>query len=86
VHVGKGHAGARKCAVREIMNYAPCFGVTRVPGEFPAPQKGNRIVYLPARRPAVHIGCEGFPEKPERCRCIAGLEVAEREMPTQVAI
>src|SRR6266852_5818906 len=86
VHVGKGHAGARKRAVREVVHHAPCFGVARMPGEFPAPQKGNRIVHLPARRSAVYIGCEGFPEKPERCRRIAGLEVAKCQMPTQVAI
>ena len=52
----------------------------------PAPQKGNRVVHLPARRSAVHIGCEGFPEKQVRSRSIVGLEVAEREMPIQVAI
>src|SRR5271165_5371543 len=86
VHVGKGHASARKRAVREVVHHAPCFSVTRMPGEFPAPQKGNCIVYFPARRPAVYIGREGFPEKPERCRRIAGLEIAESEMPTQVAI
>src|SRR6266851_7543498 len=86
VHVGKGHAGARKRAGRKVVHHAPCFGVTRMPGKFAAPQKGNRIVHLPARRAAVYIGCEGFPEKPERCRRIAGLEVAQREMPTQVAV
>src|SRR6266852_291253 len=29
VHVGKGHAGARKRAVREVVHHAPCFGVAR---------------------------------------------------------
>src|SRR5439155_23978441 len=86
VHVGKGDAGAWKRAGREIVNHMPCFGVTRMPGEFPAPQKGNRIVHLAARRPAMDIGCEGFAEKPERGRRIAGLEVAEREVPTEVAV
>ena len=43
-------------AVREVVDDAPCFGVTRMPGEFPAPQKGNRIVHLAAWRPAVDIG------------------------------
>jgi hypothetical protein len=53
VHVGKGDTSAWKRAVREVMHHAPCFGVTRMPGEYPAPQKGNRIVHLPVRRPAV---------------------------------
>ena len=55
VQVGKGYAGARKRAVREVVHHAPCFGVARMPGEFPAPQKGNRIVHLRARWPAVYI-------------------------------
>jgi len=38
VHVGKGDTGARKRAVREVVHHAPSFGVTRMPGEFPAPQ------------------------------------------------
>jgi hypothetical protein len=57
-----------------------------MPGEFPAPQKRNRIGHLPARRSAVHIGREGFREESERCRRIADLEVAEREMPIQVTV
>src|SRR5216683_2243002 len=56
VDVGKGHASARQRAVREVVDHAPCCGVTSMPGEFPAPQKGYRIVHLPARRPAVDIG------------------------------
>ena len=86
MHIGKGNAGARKRAVREGVHHAPCVGVARIPGEFPAPQEGDRIGHLPARRPAVYIGCEGLPEKPVRRLCIAGLEVAEREMPIQVAV
>ena len=86
VHVGKGYAGARKRAVREVVHHAPCFGVARVPGEFPAPQKGNRIVQLAARRSAVHVGREGVPKQSGRRRCIAGLEVAEREVPAQMAV
>ena len=86
VHVGKGRARTRKRAVCEVVHDAPSFGVTWMPREFPAPQKGNRVVHLPARRSAVHIGCEGFPEKQVRSRSIVGLEVAEREMPIQVAI
>ena len=72
--------------VREVVHHAPCVGIARMPGELPAPQKRNRIVQLPARRPTMDIGREGFPEQPVRRRCIPGLEVAEREMPTQVAI
>ncbi len=82
----KSRAGARKRAVREVVHHAPCIGVARMPGEFPAPQKRNRIVQLPARRSAVHLGREGFPEQPERRRRIAGLEMAECEMPTQMAV
>jgi hypothetical protein len=52
----------------------------------PSATKRNRIGYLPARRPAVHIGCEGVTEKPERRRCIADLEVAECQMPAQMTI
>src|SRR5580704_14436939 len=82
VHVREGCAGARKRAVREIMHDAPCYCVTRMSGEFPAPQKRNRIGHLPARRPTMDIGREGFPEEPKRCCRIAGLEMAERQMPT----
>ena len=39
-----------------------------------------------SRRPAIDIGCEGLPEQAICFRRIAGLDVAEREMPTQVAI
>jgi hypothetical protein len=60
------------------MFFSPLFAVARMPAEFPAPQKGNRIGHLPARRPPVYIGREGFSEQPERCRRIAGLEVGER--------
>jgi hypothetical protein len=86
MHVGKGRAGARKRAGREVVHRAPGVGVPLMPGEFPAPQKRNRIVQLPARRPAVDVGSEGFPEKPERRRRIAGLDVAHREVPAQVAV
>ena len=86
MHVGKGRAGTRKRTGREVVHDAPGFGVARMPGEFPAPQKRNRVVHLPARRPAMHIGGERFPEKPHRRRRIAGFEMAEREMPAQVAV
>src|SRR5204862_5836613 len=64
----------------------PCLAVTRMAGELPAPQKRHRIVHPPARRPAVHIGCEGLSEQPQRRRRVAGLEMSECEMPTEVTI
>ena len=85
VHVGEGRAGARERAVRKVVHHAPCVAVTRMPGKFPAPQERNRIVQLPTWRAAVHIGREGFREQPERHRRVAGLEFAQREMPTQMA-
>ena len=86
VHVAKGHAGARERTGREIVHRAPSFGVARMPGEFPAPQKRDRVGDFAARRPAMDIGCEGFPEKPQRRRRVAGFEMAEREMPAQMAV
>src|SRR5277367_1380299 len=78
MHVGESYAGARKRAVREVVHDAPCFSVTWMPGEFPAPEKRHHIVQPPPRRSAVYVGREGFPEKPGRSRRIAGLEVGER--------
>ena len=43
VHVGKGDAGVRKRTVCEIVHHPPSVRVTRMPGELPAPQKGDRI-------------------------------------------
>ena len=86
MHVGKGHAGARKRSVREVVHNVPSVDIAGMPGELPAPQKRDRVGHLCARRSAVHIGREGLPEEPERCRRIADLEVAERKMPVQMAI
>ena len=74
MHVGKRHAGARQRTVGEIIHHAPCVRVTRMPGEFPAPQKRNRIVHLRARRSAMHVGRERLPEEPQRRRRLARLE------------
>ena len=86
VHVGKRRPGARKRTVREVVHHAPRVGVTRMPGKFPTPQERHRIVQLPARRSAVDVRRERIPEQPRRCRRIAGLELAECLMPTQMAI
>src|SRR5207253_5147209 len=86
MHVGKSHPGARKRIGREIVHHAPCVDISGMPGEFPAPQKRDRIGHLSARWPAVYVGGEGLPEKPVRRRCIAGLEVAECQMPIQVTV
>ena len=86
MHVGKRQARARKGAGDEIVRRTPRVCITRMSREFPAPQKRDRIVHLSARRPAVHLGCEGLSEKPERRRSIAGLEVTERAVPTEVAV
>src|SRR5262249_24750919 len=86
MHVGKRRAGAWKRAIREIPDDAPGLRVTRVPGELPAPQKGSCVVQLSARRPAMHLGSERVSEELERCRRIPGLKMAERQMPTQMAV
>ena len=86
MNVRKSNAGARRRAVRDITHDVPGAHVARMPGEFPAPQKGNRIIHLPMRRSAVHFWCEGFREEPARRRCVACFERAEREMPTEVAV
>src|SRR5258707_9137514 len=54
--------------------------------EFPTPQERYGIVHFRAWRSAVHVEREGLPEKLQRRLRVAGLEVGEREMPTQVAV
>src|SRR5262249_16946034 len=72
--------------VREVVDRTPRIGVTRVPREFPAPEKRHRIIQLAARRSAVHLGCERLPEQPGRGVRIAGRELAKCLMPADVAI
>ena len=86
MHVEKSDAGIRKCTGRDIVHDTPGSGVARVPGEFPAPQKRDSVGHLPARRPAMHIRGERLAEEPNRRRRVAGFEMAEREMPAQMAV
>src|SRR4051794_31050930 len=55
-------------------------------GELGAPQERRAVRYFLLRSTAVPVKRDGVPVQPQRLRPIAGLDLAERQMPAQMAI
>ena len=86
VHIGEGCAGARERSLGEVVHDPPGFSVSRLSGEFPAPEERHGVVQLAARRTAVDVWGEGVVEQIGGRRSVAGFEMGDRKVPAQMTV
>ena len=86
VQIGQPVPWPRQGAVRIIVQFVPGSGVARMSCELGTPQKRGPVGDFLLRPAAVPVERDGVLIQPQRLRPITGLDVAEREMPAQMAM